>query len=63
VSGLLSPKEQRGQVLEVHAAISQAIAAGRSDEAERLMREHMQEYADWVLQRHPQLMEQVISWR
>jgi DNA-binding FadR family transcriptional regulator len=63
VSGLLSPKEQRGQVLEVHAAISQAIAAGRSDEAERLMREHMQEYADWVRARHPHLMDAVVDWR
>jgi DNA-binding FadR family transcriptional regulator len=50
-------------VLEVHAAIAEAIAEGDAEAAERLMRDHMQEYADWVRQRHPQLMDQVISWR
>jgi len=63
VNGFLSPNDERRHVLEVHSAIAAAIAEGDADAAERLMREHMQEYADWVTQRHPQLMEQVISWR
>jgi DNA-binding FadR family transcriptional regulator len=63
VNGFLSPSDERKHVLEVHAAVAAAIAQGDADAAERLMREHMQEYADWVLQRHPQLMEQVISWQ
>ncbi|HEX2075983.1 MAG TPA: FCD domain-containing protein [Geodermatophilus sp.] len=63
VSGALSPKEERKHVLAVHAAIAAAIAEGKADEAERLMREHMQDYADWVNERHPQLMDQVIDWR
>ena len=50
-------------MLEVHAAIAEAIAAGRVEEAETLMREHMQEYADWVRQRHPHLLDAVIDWR
>ncbi len=63
VSGALSPTEERKHVLAVHAAIAAAIAEGNADEAERLMREHMQDYADWVKERHPQLMDQVIDWR
>lgn len=63
VSGLLSPKEQRGDVLAVHAAIATAIAEGQAEKAERLMREHMQQYADWVHARHPSLMDAVVSWR
>ncbi|SFP50201.1 transcriptional regulator, GntR family [Geodermatophilus dictyosporus] len=63
VTGLLSPEDERRHVLEVHAAIARAIAAGEADAAEQLMREHMQEYADWVTRRHPQLTDQVISWQ
>ena len=63
VNGFLSPGDERRHVLEVHSAIAAAIADGDADAAEQLMREHMQEYADWVTQRHPQLMEQVISWQ
>lgn len=63
ISGLLSPTEERKHVLEVHAAIAGAIAQGDANEAEQLMRQHMQEYADWVNERHPHLMEQVIPWR
>ncbi|RBY83701.1 FadR family transcriptional regulator [Geodermatophilus sp. TF02-6] len=63
VSGLLSPDEERRHVLEVHAAIADAIAEGEAERAERLMREHMQEYADWVHQQHPRLVEEVIDWR
>jgi DNA-binding FadR family transcriptional regulator len=63
VSGLLSPKDERKHVLEVHTAIADAIAQGDEDGAERLMREHMQEYADWVDQGHPQLVDAIIDWK
>lgn len=63
VSGLLSPPDERQHVLEVHTAIGAAIAEGRPAEAERLMREHMQEYANWVRLRHPQMMDDVVSWQ
>ncbi len=63
VSGLLSPKDERRHVLEVHAAIADAIAAGEAEAAEKLMREHMQEYADWVYSGHPQLIDAVINWK
>ncbi len=63
VSNLLSPKNKRHHVLEVHAAIADAIAEGQADEAERLMREHMQEYADWVHKRNPGVVDEIIDWR
>lgn len=63
VNGMLSPKEDRRHVLEVHAAIADAIAEGKADEAERLMHQHMQEYADWVHQRNPRVVDEVIDWK
>jgi GntR family transcriptional regulator, transcriptional repressor for pyruvate dehydrogenase complex len=63
VSGILSPADERRDVLAVHAAIAEAIANGRADDAEKLMREHMQQYADWVQTRHPNLLDAVVDWR
>lgn len=63
VSGLLSPPEQRDDVLEVHARIAEAIADGQADQAERLMYEHMLQYADWVRARHPHLLDSVVDWQ
>jgi GntR family transcriptional repressor for pyruvate dehydrogenase complex len=63
VSGILSPEDERRDVLAVHAAIAEAIANGRADDAEKLMREHMQQYADWVQTRHPNLLDTVVDWR
>ncbi|MFV2178066.1 FadR/GntR family transcriptional regulator [Actinomadura sp. LOL_016] len=63
VSRALSPKEERKHVLEVHVGIAEAIAEGRADDAERLMRDHMKQYADWVHRRRPQLAEEIIDWQ
>lgn len=63
VRGMLFPKGKRRHVLQVHQEIAQAIAEGRADEAERLMREHMEDYADYVRKRYPQLMDEVVDWR
>lgn len=63
VSGILSPPGERRDVLAVHAAIADAIADGRAEDAETLMREHMQQYADWVHIRHPNLLDAVVDWQ
>jgi GntR family transcriptional regulator, transcriptional repressor for pyruvate dehydrogenase complex len=63
VSGILSPPDERRDVLAVHAAIADAIAKGKADKAEKLMVEHMQQYADWVQTRHPHLLDEVVDWR
>jgi GntR family transcriptional regulator, transcriptional repressor for pyruvate dehydrogenase complex len=63
ISGVLFPKSKRKQVLSVHEDIAEAISEGRADDAEKLMREHMQEYADYVRRRHPHLMDAVVDWQ
>jgi len=63
VRGILSPADERRGVLAVHSAIADAIADGRADDAEKLMREHMQQYADWVQNLHPNLLDTVVDWR
>ncbi len=63
VSGILSPAAERRDVLAVHAAIADAIANGKADDAEQLMREHMQQYADWVQTLYPSLLDTVVDWR
>ncbi|MFF5991723.1 MULTISPECIES: FadR/GntR family transcriptional regulator [Prauserella] len=54
---------KRGHVRRVHAEIADAIIAGDAEVAERLMHEHMSEYAKTVARREPQLMNEVVDWR
>ncbi len=63
VSGILSPADERRDVLIVHATIAEAIANGKAEEAEQLMLQHMQQYADWVQTLHPHLLDTVVDWR
>lgn len=63
VSGMLFPLSRREKVVAVHAAIARAIARGEAAKAERLMRDHMLEYAKYVERRHPALMDEVVDWR
>jgi GntR family transcriptional repressor for pyruvate dehydrogenase complex len=63
VSGLLFPKTKRREVLEVHQDIASAISDGRADDAEKLMRQHMQDYADYVRKRKGPLMDEVVDWK
>ncbi|MDO7843179.1 FadR/GntR family transcriptional regulator [Sphingomonas immobilis] len=62
VVGMLFPPERREAVVEAHHAIAEAIARGDADAAERLMREHMVEYARYVEQRHPALIDEIVEW-
>jgi DNA-binding FadR family transcriptional regulator len=63
VSGMLFPASRRRQVLEDHEAIAKAIFRGEASRAERLMREHMEEFVEYVRKRHPGLMDEVVDWR
>jgi DNA-binding FadR family transcriptional regulator len=63
VTDSLYPKSRRREVLTTHGAIARAIAAGDADLAERLMREHMEDYAAQAKRRHPGLMQEVVDWR
>lgn len=59
----LFPKSRRAAVLNVHCAIAKAVTDGDAERAERLMREHMTEYAAYARRRHPGLMREVVDWR
>lgn len=63
VSGLLFPRERRGDVVKAHAAIASAIRNRDGALAEKLMRDHMAEYAHYVEARHPALMDEIVQWR
>ena len=63
VRGLLFPIEERAHVFDVHETIARAIFRGESTRAERLMHEHMLEFAAFVEKRHPGTMDEVVDWR
>jgi DNA-binding FadR family transcriptional regulator len=62
VAGLLFPTSERNHVRDVHAKIAKAIVKGDARVAERLMREHMVEYARNVEERHPGLLDEIVDW-
>lgn len=63
VTGTLFPASTRKRVIAEHTAIARAIRRGEPARAERLMREHMEEFAAYVQKRHPGLMDEVVDWR
>lgn len=63
VAGLTFPASERRHVRDVHGEIAAAIVKGDAAVAERLMREHMVEYASSVERRHPGLMDEIVDWR
>lgn len=63
VRGVLFPVDRRGEVVAAHAAIARAISSGNGSRAEKLMREHMEEYASYVFERHPAIMDEIVEWR
>lgn len=54
---------ERDRILEAHDEIADAILAGDGDTAERLMREHMDEYVDVIAKKFPGVMDEVVEWR
>jgi DNA-binding FadR family transcriptional regulator len=59
---LFPPGKARRDVAAAHAAVAQAIVDGDADTAQRLMQEHMQEYARYVRKAHPAMLDEVIDW-
>lgn len=55
-------ERRRDEIRRAHAAIAEAIVAGDADKAERLMRDHMQEYAETVAL-DPSLLAETVDWR
>jgi GntR family transcriptional regulator, transcriptional repressor for pyruvate dehydrogenase complex len=60
--GQMYPPEDRLRVHAVHGEIGQRILARDSAGAERLMRSHLQEFADLVAASHPLLAASLIEW-
>jgi len=59
---LVHPDRHRHEAARVHAAIAEAVLAGEADKAERLMRDHMTEFADTVAL-HRGLLAETVDWR
>jgi DNA-binding FadR family transcriptional regulator len=62
VVGMLFPPERRGDVVHAHDSIADAILSGDGARAEQLMRDHMVDYARYVAERYPALMDEVVAW-
>lgn len=62
IRATLMPKRRRVEVRDIHRAIGEAIIDGRGEDAERLMREHMLEYAALSVRRNPALLDEVVVW-
>lgn len=54
--------EERAKLLADHDIVAEAILSGDGDEAERLMRDHMQEYVRLFEDRFPGFMDEEIDW-
>jgi GntR family transcriptional repressor for pyruvate dehydrogenase complex len=54
---------ERRRVLVEHDAVAEAVLDHDADGAERLMRAHMEQIAKSVEERHPSLLDEVVSWR
>jgi DNA-binding FadR family transcriptional regulator len=63
VSGFLFPIDARARVHDDHNAIIKAIQSGDAKKAERLMREHMEEFAAYNVDRHRGMLDEVVDWR
>lgn len=63
VNGSIFPIDARDRVNTDHKAIIKAIRNGEARRAERLMREHMDELAQYSAERYPGLLDEVVDWR
>jgi GntR family transcriptional repressor for pyruvate dehydrogenase complex len=63
LEGVVFPVEARARVQDEHRCIASAIISGDAARAERLMRTHMQEFADLCALRHPGILDEIVGWR
>jgi DNA-binding FadR family transcriptional regulator len=63
VVSTMDPVELREDILDEHAALASAIAAGRADKAAVLMAEHFQAQLDYYEQNWPARLSELIEWR
>lgn len=63
VVATMDPVPLRSAILEEHAALARAIAAGHSEKARRLTTSHFQVQHDYYRQHWPARLGQLIEWR
>jgi DNA-binding FadR family transcriptional regulator len=54
---------ERDEARRDHEAIAREIMAGRGARAERLMRQHMEQFCEYALERFPGVFDEVVDWR
>jgi DNA-binding FadR family transcriptional regulator len=54
--------KKRRQVVATHEDIARAIIAGDGETAEKLMFQHMEDYANYARKAHPSVDNEVIAW-
>lgn len=60
--GLTYPEDARERVVAEHVAIAEAIRDGEAEEAEHLMRAHMEEFAEFSEARYPGMLGEAVDW-
>jgi DNA-binding FadR family transcriptional regulator len=55
--------EERTKMLGDHLAIAKAVRTGNGARAEKLMRQHMDYFGEWVGQKDPSALSEVIAWQ
>jgi len=63
VKSAVYPPNARRRVRAVHEEIAQLVLDGDAEGAERLMREHLEEYVRYATRRLPGLLEDKVSWQ
>jgi GntR family transcriptional regulator, transcriptional repressor for pyruvate dehydrogenase complex len=62
VSGLVFPEEKHDNVRKTHEKIVKAIEKGDGATAQKLMHDHMANYAEYFSARYPGLMDELVDW-
>jgi GntR family transcriptional repressor for pyruvate dehydrogenase complex len=63
LNGMVFLPEDRERIQSDHREVVTAISHGDADKAERLMREHMEDFLIGVTQRYPGMLDEVVEWR
>lgn len=62
VLGVEYRASQREHVCDEHRRIYQAVKAGRANQAANAMREHVEDFANFLERRYPRVMDQHLRW-
>ncbi|MDQ1395261.1 MAG: GntR family transcriptional regulator, transcriptional repressor for pyruvate dehydrogenase complex [Acidimicrobiaceae bacterium] len=62
IESLIFLASARAQVQEDHSRIAKAIMAGNANQAEKLMRVHMEEFLRQAQERSPGVLDEIVDW-